>query len=349
MSHFTYPCFVGVQGGHRIITIQVPFSHVERLLVCDNTGHVLERSQRERSTKRVNEFARYLLDAAEHDKPFIVPPLIGNCDGELKLDLWGETFLGKVTIPMEARTVLFDGQHRQGGIVQAVNADPRLANHKVTIMLTQNLELSVRQQFFSDINSNASKPSASINLAYNRSNGVSQLIREVISSHPLLLSKTDFERPVVTGKINNYYVSYKAVCDASSRFIEYLCADDTQTLHANMLALWSAWAKFTELGSGTAVPYASYKNWFVTFHAVSIVGFGFAVKSLLERHTFAEVVRMIENVKSPASNSQANYFEFDNWKGVCVSQESGNIIATVKAQKAVGEKLAATILSGTFG
>jgi len=348
MSHFTYPCFIGMQGGQQIITIQVPFSHVERLLVCDNTGHVLERSQRERSTKRVNDFARYLLDASENNKPFIVPPLIGNCNGDLHIDLWGETHLGKVTIPMEARTILFDGQHRQGGIVQAVNADPRLASHKVTIMLTHNLELPVRQQFFSDINSNASKPSASINLAYNRSNEVSQLVREVISLHPLMLSKTDFERPVVTGKFNNYYVSYKAVCDATSRFIEYISADEDQTLQAKLLSIWSAWAKFSQLDNGTSIAYASFKNWFVTFHAVSIVGFGFAVKKLLEYHTFAEVVSMIENVKSPFSNSQSNYFEIENWKGICVSQETGNIIATVKAQKAVGEKLAATILSGSF-
>jgi len=349
MSYFTYPCFVGVQGGQQIITIQVPFSHVERLLICDNTGHVLERSQRERSTRRVNEFANYLLDAVEHNKPFIVPPLIGNCDGELQIDLWGETHLGQVTIPMEARTVLFDGQHRQGGIVQAVKADPRLASHKVTIMLTQNLDLCVRQQFFSDINSNASKPSASINLAYNRSNEVSQLVRGVISLHPLLLSKTDFERPVVTGKINNYYVSYKAVCDATSRFIEYVSADEEATLQDKLLSLWSAWVKFSQLDGGCSIAYASYKNWFVTFHAVSIVGFGFGVKKLLERYSFSEVVNLIENVKSPASNSQSNYFEVENWKGICVNQETGNIVATVKAQKAVGEKLAATIISGTFG
>ncbi|MGL3998869.1 DNA sulfur modification protein DndB [Pantoea eucalypti] len=348
MSHFTYPCFIGVQGGQKIITIQVPFSHVERLLVCDNTGHVLERSQRERSMKRVNDFAKYLLDAVEHDKPFIVPPLIGNCDGELQIDLWGETFLGQVTFPMEARTVLFDGQHRQGGIVQAVKCDPRLATHKVTIVLTQNLDLPTRQQFFSDINSNASKPSASINLAYNRSNEVSQLVKEVISSHPLLLKKTDFERPVVTGKINNYYVSYKAVCDATSRFIAFLSDDDAETIESKLFSIWSAWVKFSHLGQGTEIAYASYKSWFVTFHAVSIVGFGFAMKILLERNSLTEVIAMLENMKSDTCNAQSDYFEHENWKGICVNPDTGNIIATVKAQKAVGLKLAATIQSGSF-
>ncbi len=84
---FDYPCVVGFQGKQRIITMQVSFGALSRFLSLDNEGHTLERSQRELNHRRASAFADYVIDAVKSGTDYIIPPLIGNCDGELSLNL----------------------------------------------------------------------------------------------------------------------------------------------------------------------------------------------------------------------------------------------------------------------
>ncbi|GHO15857.1 hypothetical protein MY011_20900 [Escherichia coli] len=80
-----------------------------------------------------------------------------------------------------------------------------------------NLPLKTRQQFFSDINNNVSKPSATINMAYNGRDDIAQGMISFLTQHTVFADITDFEHNVVPLK-SNMWVSFKALTDATSKF-----------------------------------------------------------------------------------------------------------------------------------
>lgn len=347
---FDYPCVVGFQGNQRIIIVQVSFGALSRFLTLDNEGHTLDRSQRELNRRRATAFADYVVNAVKSGTDYIIPPLIGNCDGELTLNLMNESFVGYVTIPMDARIRLFDGQHRQAGIREIIDILPDIRHHSVTVMLTENLPVETRQQFFADINGNASKPSAAINIAYDQTNVIGQIVKRAILNNPVLAEKVDFERNTVSTRNGNKWVSFKSLHDATERFCTYV-ADGVpaKRTEQEISSVWDAWVRFTGLNDTCGFTYGEYNQEWLTFTSVMVNAFGFAVKQLLEEMTVSELTERLETMGDKKNlAARESYFVYANWADSCVSRETGKIIATTKGQRAAAEHLVKAIRSVNY-
>lgn len=342
---FRFPAALGYQGDTQVIIMNVPARSLENLLVSDNYGHALDRSQRELNMARVKKFHNYLVDAVTNKTPFIIPPLVGNCDADFEIDLIGNASVGIVRIPMDAHIKLFDGQHRAAGIKEFMRN--YTGNLSVPVMLTRQLSLQTRQQFFSDINNNVSKPSATINMVYDGRDEVAQSMVTFLRKHPTFSVITDFEHNVVPSK-SSYYVSFKAICDATAKFIG---EGDKRLTTEDIEAIWQSWINLTAIEDVKSTPQKEYKADYIQFHAVMINAFGFTVQYLLRNHSAREVSKMIDDLSVSSDTWQKEeFFLIKNWGGVCVNadKERPTIMANVAAQKAAAEKLAETIKRQAF-
>jgi DGQHR domain-containing protein len=340
---FEFPASRGLQGGTLVLMMTVPARSLSRVLASDNHGNTLERSQRELNPARAKKFYEYLVTAYEKKEPFIIPPLVGNCNSEIEFDEFGNTNVGVVRFPMDAEIKLFDGQHRAAGIVEFCRNYLAESLH-VPLMLTHQLPLKTRQQFFSDINNNVSKPSAAINMAYDGRNSTAQGMVSFLTQHAVFADITDFEHNVVPAK-SSLWVSFKALSDATAKFAGALSDGDVYDL-------WEAWLKITAVDDirNGVVP-AEYKRDYIQFHAVMINAFGFAVQELLKHHPVRGVVLMIEELATKSTIMDLeNFFLISSWAGVCANteKERATVIASVSAQKAAAQKLAAAIKAGKF-
>ncbi|AVJ17182.1 hypothetical protein CLM71_08575 [Serratia sp. MYb239] len=334
---FEFPASRGLQGKTVTLLMTIPGRTLARVLASDNVGHTLERSQREINQSRVKKFYEYLVAAAENQEPFIVPPLVGNCDSEIEFEEFGNTNVGVVRFPMDAEIKLFDGQHRAAGIREFCrNSDTSLM---VPIMLTHQLPLKTRQQFFSDINNNVSKPSAAINMAYNGRDAHAQGMVAFLTSHDVFSAITDFEHNAVPAK-SRLWVSFKALSDATAKFAN---AGGKQLQQDEIEAIWEAWINFTAISDirhGTNQ--AEYKRDYIQFHAVMINAFGYAVSRLLENNSPRDVSRMIDDFAVNAETAEReDLFLISAWGGICANteKERPTVIANVSAQKAAAERL----------
>ncbi|EEF0768674.1 DGQHR domain-containing protein [Salmonella enterica subsp. enterica serovar Berta] len=332
-----FPATVGMQGKTLILFLTIPGRILSRVLSSDSLGHALERSQRELNKKRAKKFHDYLVSAMENETPFIIPPLVGNCDSFVEYETIGNTNVGMAKFPMDAVIKLFDGQHRAKGIIDFCSAYRN--DISVPIMLTQQLPLKTRQQFFSDINNNVSKPAAAINMVYNGRDDLAQQLVAFLRKHHLFSALVDFEHNVVPAK-SFYWISFKAICDATQKFI----GDGDTTLSPEAVSdIWNAWLNLTaleEIRVGTAQ--AEYKKDYIQFHAVMINAFGFAVQRLREAMPVDEVVTSINTLAIETDTWQKEeFFLIKNWGGICANTEKENptVIARVSAQKAAAEKL----------
>lgn len=344
--YFEFPASRGLQGDTLILLMNVPGRTLSRVLASDNYGHTLERSQRELNKSRVKKFYEYLVAAAENKEPFIIPPLVGNCASHVEFEEFGNTNVGVVRFPMDAEIKLFDGQHRGAGITMFCREyDTPLF---VPLMMTLQLPLKTRQQFFSDINNNVSKPSGAINMAYNGRDQVAQTMVSFLSTHSVFSEITDFEHSVVPAK-SDLWISFKAIGDATAKFAGN--GDDALST-ADIYDLWEAWLKLTAIdGIRHGVSPAEYKRDYIQFHAVMINAFGYAVQELLRRRPAHIIVQMIEELVTKATMTELeDFFLISSWDGVCAdaSKERATVIASVPAQKAAAQRLAMAITAGTF-
>lgn len=86
---FEFPASRGMQGSTATYMITAPARALTRILASDNHGSTLERSQREINQARVKKFYQYLVNAYQNKEPFIIPPLVGNCDADIEFEEFG--------------------------------------------------------------------------------------------------------------------------------------------------------------------------------------------------------------------------------------------------------------------
>lgn len=338
---FEFPASRGLQGGAIVLLMTVPARTLSRVLASDNIGGTLDRSQREINPARAKKFYEYLKNAYEKKEPFIIPPLVGNCNSVIEFQEFGNTNVGVVRFPMDAEIKLFDGQHRAAGIAEFCRTFGEPIH--VPLMLTHQLPLKTRQQFFSDINNNVSKPSKAINMAYDSRNSTAQGLIEFLSQHAVFSEITDFEHNAVPAK-SRLWISFKALCDATDKF----CTVSGQKLvMGDIWSIWESWLLLTaidDIRHGTSQ--AEYKRDYIQFHAVMINAFGYAVQRLLAGHTVREVVALVEGLALDTGTADLeDFFLMTNWGGICAntSKDKPTIIANVAAQKAAAERLVLVI------
>lgn len=342
---FEFPASRGLQGNTVVLMMTVPARALTRVLASDNHGNTLERSQRELNPARAKKFYEYLRTAYEKKEPFIIPPLVGNCDSLIEFEEFGNTNVGVARFPMDAEIKLFDGQHRAAGIAEFCRTYGEPIH--IPMMLTHQLPLKTRQQFFSDINNNVSKPSAAINMAYNGRDKIAQDMVSFLSSHAVFSEITDFEHNVVPAKCD-LWISFKPLSDATAKF----SGNGDELATSDIYDIWEAWLKLTAIeGIRHGCTPAEYKRDYIQFHAVMINAFGYAMQELLRHRPAHIIVQMIEELVNNSTMSELeNFFLISSWSGVCASTEKdrATVIASVASQKAASVRLIQAITAKSF-
>ncbi|MEG9766770.1 DGQHR domain-containing protein [Enterobacter hormaechei] len=337
---FEFPASRGLQGGAIVLMMTVPARTLTRVLASDDVGGTLERSQREINPARAKKFYEYLCSAHEKKEPFIIPPLVGNCNSEIEFQEFGNTGVGVVRFPMDAEIKLFDGQHRAAGIKEFCRTYGEPIH--IPMMLTHKLPLKTRQQFFSDINNNVSKPSAAINMAYNGRDKIAQEMVSFLSTHPVFSEITDFEHNVVPAK-SDLWISFKPLSDATAKF----SGNGEEVATSDIYDIWEAWLMLTAIeGIRHGCAPAEYKRDYIQFHAVMINAFGYAMRELLRHRPAHIIVQMIEELVTKATMAELeDFFLISSWDGICAdtSKERATVVANVPAQKAAAKRLALVI------
>lgn len=111
------------------------------------------RAQRNLNETRAKAIANYILSNPD----YVLPAITASCDASMTFDLLNEQHaVGLLQIPLDATLLINDGQHRRRGIEIALQDNPSLADHAVSVTIFYDRGLHASQQMFADINSNVS-------------------------------------------------------------------------------------------------------------------------------------------------------------------------------------------------
>lgn len=189
---YTFPATKGTQAQKDFFTATIPFKYLVRLFRFDDESVPADlRAQRKLNESRATSIADYMLANPE---TFVLPAITASCDHNMTFTpLSTEHALGLLQIPIDSCLLINDGQHRRRGIELALRENPALAEQSVSVTLFYDQGLQASQQMFADINSNASKPSGSINALYDLRNPYSQWVLKILDQRPAIKARTDLE------------------------------------------------------------------------------------------------------------------------------------------------------------
>ena len=142
----------GSQGDHNYYLAQCPLRLVTRLFLFDEPELPSElRRTRSLTVKRVRGLARYL---AARPTSYVLAPLVAAIDCEVNFEPLENDLqeIGLLHIPLTARVVIHDGQHRRAAIEQVLDENPTLGNDTIPIMLFPDPQLSRSTQLYADLN-----------------------------------------------------------------------------------------------------------------------------------------------------------------------------------------------------
>jgi DNA sulfur modification protein DndB len=190
---YTFPAIRGVQAGREYYVTMCPLRLVVKLLVFEDPGMTAEhRAQRNLNRARVPEIARYI---TENPESYVFSALTASVDADIRFDPYGDLGadrrVGTLTIPMSARFVINDGQHRRAAIQRALEERPELADESIAIVFFLDLGLQRCQQMFADLNRHAIRPAKSLGVLYDHRDVMSAITRLMVWRSPLLRELTD--------------------------------------------------------------------------------------------------------------------------------------------------------------
>jgi DNA sulfur modification protein DndB len=199
---YLFPSIRGVQAGREYYVSMCPLRLIPRIFLFDETELPPElRAQRVLNKQRVPEMSRYIVANA---KDYTFSALTASIDGKVKFEPLGEAAaersVGTLRVPMSARFVINDGQHRQAAIKEALLENPDLGDETIAVVFFLDVGLKRCQQMFADLNRHAVRPTPSLGLLYDHRDVGAQLAKELVQRVPVFSGLTEVERSTISNR-----------------------------------------------------------------------------------------------------------------------------------------------------
>lgn len=159
------------------------------------------RAQRTLNRARVPEIARYLV---ENPSNYVVSALTASVDTTVEFRPHGREVgaktIGTLHVPMEARLLINDGQHRRAAVEVAIRDCPELRDDHVPVIFFVDKGLARSQQMFADLNKHAIRPSDSLSTLYDQRDSSSELARYVAMTVDGFTGMTEMEKSSISNR-----------------------------------------------------------------------------------------------------------------------------------------------------
>lgn len=194
---YSFPAIRGVQAGREYYVSMCPLRLLPKIFVFDDEELVPElRAQRTLNRARIPELARYLVTNKDS---YTFSAITASIDGQVQFDPVNDrdtaSFrMGTLSVSMDAKFVVNDGQHRQAAIKDALRAAPELGDETIAVVFFLDRGLERCQQMFADLNRHAVRPSASLGILYDHRNAAAKIAKHLSLTSDVFKNLIETER-----------------------------------------------------------------------------------------------------------------------------------------------------------
>lgn len=195
MFAYTFPAIRGVQAGRAFYVTMFQLRLIPKIFLFDEEELAPElRAQRTLNHTRIPEIARYIVGNRD---TYVFSSLTASIDADVEFSPLGDgdrRNLGVLSIPLDARFIINDGQHRRAAIEQALREAPELGDETISVVLFVDPGIERSQQMFTDLNRHAVRPPRSLSVLYDHRAEGSIVAREVAKKASCFVGLVEYER-----------------------------------------------------------------------------------------------------------------------------------------------------------
>jgi DNA sulfur modification protein DndB len=330
----TFPVIRGLQARREYYVAMWTLRMLRQISIFDEDELPPElRAQRTLNKARIPEMSGYVLDNPDD---YVFSALTVSIDSEVRFDpLPGQDRLGLLKVPMEARFIINDGQHRRAAIIEALEQRPELAHETIAVVFFLDIGLERCQQMFADLNRHAIRPSRSLGLLYDHRNDKAKLAKLVILESEVFREIVDMEKSSLARRSRKLF-TLSAFYNACADLVEDLATGDLVS-DANLARdYWEAvaehfpsWGKVRE----GRLPASELREGFIHSHGIALQAIGKAGNALLKTHPRDWRKHLSALAKIDWSRSNAPLWEGRALIGGKVSKVTTNVMLTTNVVK----------------
>ena len=322
---FRVPATRGRMGNTNYYTATLPFGAVVKLFTFD-PDEMLEltpenRSQRALNSKRIPEIANYVLD---HEDYIFSAVTVSVDSDEVYFDpVEPGANIGELVLPLEAKYVINDGQHRVAGISEALRRDSALADDTISVVVLPDGGLERSQQIFSDLNRTVHKTSKSLDILFDHRLPINRITMACVEEVPLFKDRIDKERVSLSVR-SARFATLSGLQQANVQMLGNLPENLPEAEVEDMRSLAiDFWVRLTDLVvpwrgilEGDTKPQHA-RQVYVSSYALSLWALGFAGGAARAAHddpkdSWTEILDGLSEIDWRKTNR--------DWQGICMAE-----------------------------
>ena len=280
---YVFPAIRGIQARREYYASMCPLRLIPRLFIFDGEEVAPElRAQRHLNKARIPEMSRYI---SENPDDYVFSALTASIDGEVVFEERADR-IGLLHVPMAARFVINDGQHRRAAIEMALEHRPEIGEETIAIVFFRDVGLERCQQMFADLNRYAVRPSKSLGLLYDHRDETVELAKTLIKRSPVFGGLVEIEKTTLSRRSRRLF-TLSAIYNATAEFVKDFDLDDPKEAAELALTFWEEVARhiveweLVRAGKATA---GEVRTDYIHTHGVVLQALARAGNALIRRH-----------------------------------------------------------------
>lgn len=306
--YYTFPAVRGVQAGREYYVTMCPMRLVPKLFLFDETELQPEiRAQRVINKARIPSICSYMVN---NPKDYVFSSLTSSIDSDVEFIPVSEDQynIGSIKIPMSAKFVINDGQHRRAGIEEAIKHNPSLGDESISIVLFIDLGLKRSQQMFADLNRYAIRSTKSLNILYDHRDPFSGMVKEIVKEVEIFNGLTETEKTTIPNRSTKLF-TLSGIYHATEELLQDMKDLDMAKQKKIAVEFWSDVVKYIkewQLVKQREINTAELRKDYICAHAVALMGLGRAGRELLNKEpgNWKKTLSKIKDINWHRGNKQ---------------------------------------------
>lgn len=330
----TFPVIRGLQARREYYVAMWSLRMLRQISIFDEDELPPElRAQRTLNKARIPEISGYILDNPDD---YVFSALTVSIDSDVAFEpLPGQDKLGLLRVPMDARFIINDGQHRRAAIIEALEQRPELGHETIAVVFFLDIGLERCQQMFADLNRHAIRPSRSLGLLYDHRNDKARLAKLVVMKSDFFRDIVDMEKSSLAKRSRKLF-TLSAFHNACADLINGLAtgdltedADTARTYWEAVAERFPAWRQVLE----GRLPASEVREGYIHSHGIALQALGLAGNTLLKNHPKDWKKRLESLQKIDWSRGNTKLWEGRAMIGGKISKVTTNVILTTNVIK----------------
>ncbi len=333
---YVFPSIRGVQAGREYYVSMCPLHLIPKIFLFNEDEVLPElRAQRVLNKARVPQLARYILD---NPKSYIFSALTASIDGEVQFEAFGSKGtgdrIGSLHVPMSARFLINDGQHRRAAIETAIRENPDLAHETIAVVFFLDVGLQRCQQMFADLNRYSVRATRSIGILYDHRDERGLVAKEILGKAGVFREVVEFERSTLSPRSRKLF-TLSAIYTAINALLSGVEKPEKE-LVAAAAEFWDVvWEQFPEweLVRQRKMPAGDVRSDYIHSHGVALHAIARVGNHLLKggKRGWQKPLKRLSTMDWRRSN--APLWEGRAMVGGRVSKSGNNLVLTTSAIK----------------